>query len=89
MRKLLAYSLLTRHESKSQHRDENYDFYGPLQRYGVGSNRPIHIIVDRGHVTLEGVVDNTGDKNLVNIRANQVPGVFSVTNNLQVPSRKH
>jgi hyperosmotically inducible periplasmic protein len=62
--------------------------YGPLQRYGIGSNRPIHIIVDRGHVTLEGVVDSTGDKNLINIRANQVPGVFSVTNNLQVPSKK-
>jgi len=62
--------------------------YGPLQRYGVGSNRPIHIIVDRGHVTLEGVVDSTGDRNIVNIRANGVPGVFSVTNNLQVPSKK-
>lgn len=62
--------------------------YGPLQRYGVGSNRPIHIIVDRGHVTLEGVVDSTGDKNLANIRANGVPGVFSVTNNLQVPGKK-
>lgn len=62
--------------------------YGPLQRYGVGSNRPIHIIVDRGHVTLEGVVDSTGDKNLVNIRANGVPGVFSVTNHLEVPSKK-
>lgn len=63
--------------------------YAPLQRYGVGSNRPIHIIVDRGHVTLEGIVDSTGDRNLVNIRANQVPGVFSVTNNLQVPNGKH
>lgn len=62
--------------------------YGPLQRYGVGSNRPIHIIVDRGHVTLEGVVDSQGDKNLVNIRANQVPGVFSVTNHLQLSSGK-
>lgn len=62
--------------------------YGPLQRYGVGSNRPIHIIVDHGHVTLEGVVDSTGDKTLVNIRANQVSGVFSVTNNLEVPSKK-
>lgn len=60
--------------------------YAPLQRYGVGSNRPIHIIVDRGHVTLEGVVDNAGDRNLVNIRANGVPGVFSVTNNLAVAS---
>ena len=62
--------------------------YGPLQRYGVGSNRPIHIIVAHGNVTLEGVVDSTGDKNLVNIRANGVPGVFSVTNNLEVPSKK-
>lgn len=62
--------------------------YGPLQRYGIGSNRPIHIIVDHGHVTLEGVVDNQGDRNLVNIRANQVPGVFSVTNHLQVPSKQ-
>lgn len=62
--------------------------YSALQRYGVGSNRPIHIIVDRGHVILEGVVDSTGDRNLVNIRANQVPGVFSVTNNLQVPGKK-
>ncbi|HEY6348754.1 MAG TPA: BON domain-containing protein [Candidatus Angelobacter sp.] len=62
--------------------------YGPLQRYGIGSNRPIHIIVDHGNITLEGVVDSTGDKNLVNIRANGVPGVFSVTNNLEVPSKK-
>ena len=62
--------------------------YGPLERYGVGSNRPIHIIVDHGHVTLEGVVDSTGDRNLVNIRANGVDGVFSVTNNLQVPAKK-
>lgn len=62
--------------------------YAPLQRYGVGSNRPIHIIVDRGHVILEGVVDSTGDRNLVNIRANGVPGIFSVTNNLEVPGKK-
>jgi len=62
--------------------------YPALQRYGVGSNRPIHIIVDHGHVTLEGAVDNIGDRNIANIRANQVPGVFSVTNNLQVPGKK-
>lgn len=62
--------------------------YPALQRYGVGSNRPIHIIVDHGHVTLEGVVDSTGDRNIANIRANEVPGVFSVTNNLQVPNKK-
>jgi osmotically-inducible protein OsmY len=39
-------------------------------------------------VILEGVVDSTMDRNLANIRANEVPGVFSVTNNLIVPSKK-
>jgi len=62
--------------------------YPSLQRYGVGSNRPIHIIVDRGHVTLEGVVDNQADKNVAGIRANTVPGIFSVKNNLSVASKK-
>lgn len=37
-----------------------------------------------GHVVLEGVVANQGDKNLINIRANSVPNVFSVQNNLIV-----
>jgi osmotically-inducible protein OsmY len=46
--------------------------------------KPIRIIVKNGHVTLEGVVDSDGDKNLAGLRANGVPGVFSVTNNLQV-----
>jgi hyperosmotically inducible protein len=40
--------------------------------------------VKTGHVTLEGVVDSEADKNLVGIRANGVPGIFSVTNNLHV-----
>ncbi len=62
--------------------------YGPLQRYGVGSNRPIHIIVDHGNVTLEGVVDREGDKNMAGLRANGVPGVFSVRNNLVVPGKR-
>lgn len=57
-----------------------------LHRYAFGPVAPIHIIVKGGHVTLEGVVDNQGDKNLVFIRANGVPGVFSVTNNLRVES---
>ena len=63
--------------------------YGPLQHYGVGSNRPIHIIVNRGHVTLEGVVDRQADKNIAGIRANEVFGVFSVQNNLVVPGKGH
>jgi hyperosmotically inducible periplasmic protein len=55
-----------------------------LQRYAEGILRNIHIIVNQGHVTLEGTVDNQTDKNLAYLRANGVPDVFSVTNNLQV-----
>ena len=55
-------------------------------RYGFRSIPPIHIIVKNGNVTLDGVVANQADKNIINIRANGVPGVFSVTNNLQVES---
>lgn len=61
--------------------------FAPLQHYGVGSNRPIRIIVNRGHVTLEGVVDRQADKNMAGIRANGVAGVFSVQNNLVVPGK--
>jgi hyperosmotically inducible protein len=46
----------------------------------------IHIIVKNGSVTLEGVVDNEADKNLANLRANGVPNVFAVKNNLRVVS---
>ena len=55
-----------------------------LQRYAQGAVPPIHIIVKNGHVTLEGAVANEMDKNIAGIRANGVPGVFSVTNNLQI-----
>jgi hyperosmotically inducible protein len=59
--------------------------YGPLFKYSTNKvNPPIRIIVKGGHVTLEGVVDNETDKNLCTLRANQVPGVLSVTNNLRV-----
>ncbi len=53
-------------------------------RYGHQALPGIHIIVKNGHVKLEGVVNNQGDKNLINIRANSVPDVFSVENDLQV-----
>ena len=56
----------------------------PLFRYAMGALPPIHIIVKNGHVTLEGVVDSDSDKNLAYTKANGVPGVFSVTNNLMV-----
>ena len=55
-----------------------------LFRYSMGSLPPIHIIVKNGHVTLEGVVNSQADKDAANIRANGVPGVFSVDNHLQV-----
>lgn len=61
--------------------------FGGLYRYGLGTQPSIHIIVDNGHVTLVGVVDNEADKNAANIRANAVPGVFSVTNNLRVAEK--
>ena len=57
-----------------------------LSRYGYASVASIHIIVKNGNVTLEGYVDNDADKNMANIRANGVPNVFSVKNNLQVAS---
>jgi hyperosmotically inducible protein len=58
--------------------------YPALSRYAMPVLKPIHIIVKSGNVTLEGVVDNETDKNLVKIRALGVHGTLSVTNNLQV-----
>jgi len=55
-----------------------------LDRYAMRSVPTIHIIVKNGNVFLEGAVANEGDKNLANIKAKGVSGVFSVTNNLQV-----
>ena len=55
-----------------------------LQKYALGVQQPIRIIAKGGKVTLEGVVDSEADKSIANIQANGVPGVFSVTNNLQV-----
>jgi hyperosmotically inducible protein len=57
---------------------------GGLYRYFQGANPSIHIIVDRGRVTLEGVVSNKGDSQLAYIAANGVSGVFEVKNNLVV-----
>jgi hyperosmotically inducible protein len=58
-----------------------------LQRYALQAVPPIHIIVDNGKVTLVGAVADQADKNLAGIRANSVPGVFSVTNDLKVEKR--
>jgi len=58
-----------------------------LDRYALQAVPPIHIIVKNGHITLDGVVANETDRNLANIQANTVPGVFSVTNNLRVEKK--
>jgi osmotically-inducible protein OsmY len=58
--------------------------YAPLEKYALGTIKPVRIIVKSGRVTLAGMVDSEADKNLVGLRANSVPGIFSVTNNLQV-----
>ncbi|ABF40050.1 hypothetical protein Acid345_1047 [Candidatus Koribacter versatilis Ellin345] len=59
-----------------------------LQKYDLGTIKPIRIIVKSGHVSLEGVVDNQGDKDTAGIRANSVSGIFEVKNNLQVVPQK-
>jgi hyperosmotically inducible protein len=55
-----------------------------LNKYAIDPAKPIRITVVNGHVTLSGVVDTASDKDIANIRSNGVPGVFQVTNNLQV-----
>jgi hyperosmotically inducible periplasmic protein len=61
--------------------------YSDMYRYAQGVIPSIHIIVDFGHVTLTGVVDSEADKDVAYVRANSVPGVFSVTNNLRVAEK--
>jgi len=55
-----------------------------LNKYAMDPAKPIRITVVNGNVTLTGVVDSQSDKDAANIRANAVPGVFRVTNLLQV-----
>ena len=57
---------------------------GGLSRYLWTVNPSVRLIVDRGHVSLEGFVANRGDYNTMNVLAHGVPGVFTVTNNLVV-----
>ena len=68
-------------------RAEARAIYGDAEigtRYGYQALPSIHIIVENGHVTLEGVVDNQFDDTMIRMRANQVPNVFSVTDKLTV-----
>ena len=58
--------------------------YPSLNKYSIDPAKPIRISVQNGHVSLYGVVDSKADKDTAYIRANGVPGVFSVKNYLQV-----
>jgi hyperosmotically inducible periplasmic protein len=55
-----------------------------FNQYLIDPNKPIRIQVENGHVTLLGEVASQAEKNAAGVRANRVPGVFSVTNDLQV-----
>ena len=60
--------------------------YAGLYRYAMGADPSVRIIVENGHVRLVGFVNSQFDKNVAGIRANGVPGVFSVQNDLVVKS---
>ncbi len=59
-----------------------------LSEYQLRAVPPIHIIVNNGHITLEGVVARQMDKQIAGMQANSVPGAFSVTNNLVVEEQE-
>ena len=61
--------------------------YAGLYRYAMGANPSIRIIVENGHVTLVGYVDNQMDRNLAYMRAMGVPNVFGVTNELKIADK--
>lgn len=62
--------------------------YPSLNKYAIDPAKPIRISVQNGHVELAGVVDSQADKETAYIRANGVPGVFSVKNDLQVANQQ-
>jgi hyperosmotically inducible periplasmic protein len=63
-------------------------FKSNMSRYEMGTLQAIHIIVNNGRVTLEGVVDSQADKDAAGIYANSVPDVFAVENHLMVNGSK-
>ena len=69
------------------HRHPVPSLFGSVARFQgeepVG-NYPIAIIVKRGHITLMGIVDSDADKTMAGMRAREVPGSFSVENDLTV-----
>jgi hyperosmotically inducible periplasmic protein len=64
-----------------------FKYEGPMFRYAIQSNIPIHIIVNNGRVTLKGIVDNAADRQLAYMAANGISGVFEVKNELTVANK--
>jgi len=62
--------------------------YPSLNKYAIDPAKPIRIAVQNGDVTLVGVVISQADKDVAGLRANGVPGVFKVTNDLQVANQQ-
>ena len=62
--------------------------YPTLNKYAIDPAKTIRISVQNGNVELYGVVDNKADSDVAYLRANQVPGVFSVKNYLQVANQQ-
>ena len=90
--RLAAYAKIYGHPTLSRYNpNRGTPVYGVRRRasFGISNDppigpHPIHIIVNNGHITLEGVVDTEGDKAILNTQANSVSGAFSVTNNVEV-----
>ncbi len=61
--------------------------YPTLNKYAIDPAKPIRIAVQNGNVELYGVVDSQADKDVAYLRANGVPGVFSVKNYLEVANQ--
>lgn len=59
-----------------------------LSKYAIDPQKPIRIVVDRGHVTLYGTVDSQMDKQIAEVQAKSVPNIFSVDNKLTVAGGK-
>jgi hyperosmotically inducible periplasmic protein len=63
--------------------------YPSLTKYATDPGKPIRISVQNGNVELYGEVDNKADKDVAYLRANQVPGVFSVKNYLTIANESN
>lgn len=59
-----------------------------LERYAIDPAAPIRIVVENGHVALYGTVANALDRQIAVTRANEVPGAFSVDDNLQIAAAR-